>query len=297
MTPNKNSESDQKALDQLFHLTSTYRNQTAFNELINFISIFRAYSPYNAMLIHVQKPGAVFVAPADRWRREYGRTIKVGARPLVILQPMGPVMFVFDAADTEGKPLPDDVIKPFSVGGEKIGNKFAKTLENAMRDGIETHFASMGSQRAGSICIHSPHKNQFFRDELVPVRYSLELKQEASKEENYATLAHELGHLYCGHLGTPYSKWWPSRKNTTLQIREIEAESVAHLVCSRFGLKNASEKYLSGYVDPEVEMPPISLESILKAAGMIERMAKTLMPLRKQPPPKKEAPQDLPLFG
>jgi hypothetical protein len=32
---------------------------------------------------------------------ESGRRIKVGGRPLVILQPRGPVMFVFDVSDTE----------------------------------------------------------------------------------------------------------------------------------------------------------------------------------------------------
>jgi len=288
MKPDIDADIGKKALDELFSLTSLYRKESSFAELMNFVSKFRSYAPYNAMLIHVQKPGARFVAPAHRWQRDYGRNIKEGARPLVILQPMGPVMFVFDVADTEGKPLPDDVINPFAVGGEKIGIKYGKTLENAMRDGIETHYASMGSQQAGSIGIYKAYKNQLFRNEPVPVHYSLELKQGASDEENYATLAHELGHLYCGHLGTPYSKWWTDRTKTTSQIREIEAESVAHLVCSRFGLKNPSEKYLAGYVDPDADMPPISLECIMKAAGLIERMAKLSLPLRKQPPPPKK---------
>jgi len=289
MKPDIDADFGKKSLDELFSLTSLYRKESSFVELINFVSKFRSYSPFNAMLIHVQKPGAHFVAPAHRWLRDYGRTIKEGTRPLVILQPMGPVMFVFDSADTEGNPLPDDVINPFAVGGEKIGIKYGKTLENAIRDGIETHYASMGSQRAGSIGIYKTYKSQLFRNESVPVRYCLELKQEASNEENYATLAHELGHLYCGHLGTPYSKWWPDRTETTHQIREIEAESAAHLVCSRFGLQNPSEKYLAGYVDPDADMPPISLECIMKAAGLIERMAKLSLPLRKQPPKPQKA--------
>jgi len=57
------------------------------------------------MLIHIQMPGAKFVAPPHRWLHEYGQRIKPGAHPLVILQPMGPVMFVFDVSDTE--PLPN----------------------------------------------------------------------------------------------------------------------------------------------------------------------------------------------
>jgi len=289
MKPDIDANNSKKALDELFSLTSLYRKKRSFVELMDFISKFPSYSPFNAMLIHVQKPGAHFVAPAHRWQRQYGRTIKEGARPLVILQPMGPVLFVFDAADTEGKPLPDDVINPFAVGGKKIGIKYKKTLENVIRDGIETHNASMGSQQAGSIRIHHTHTSQWFKNEPVPVRYSLELKQEASNEENYATLAHELGHLYCGHLGTPNPKWWPSRAGMTHQIQEIEAESAAHLVCSRFGLKNPSEKYLAGYIDPDADMPPINLECIMKAAGLIERMAKLSLPLRKQPPQPKKA--------
>jgi len=280
MTAPTDTDNGKRALDELFSQTSQYRSAEAFSDLIKFISNFRFYSPYNAMLIHVQKPGATFVAPAHRWRQDYKRTIKDGARPLVILQPMGPVKFVFDVSDTEGAPLPDDVINPFAISGKKIGDKLPRTLHNSMRDGIKTHYASMGSTRAGSIRRIETSEVQHYCNNSIPVFYSLELKQEATDEENYATLAHELGHLYCGHVGTPNPGWWPSRMGKTRQICEIEAESVAHLVCSRFGLKNQSEKYLAGYVDPDACMPPISLECIMKATSLIERMGKKALPLR-----------------
>ena len=41
---------------------------------------------------------------------------------------------------------------------------------------------------------------------------ALELNDDLSPESRYVTLAHELGHLYCGHLGTPNEKWWPDRR-------------------------------------------------------------------------------------
>ena len=63
------------------------------------------YSPFNAMLIHTQMPGARFVATPKRWGQHYKRTIHPGARPITILQPKGPVLFVFDVSDTT--PLPD----------------------------------------------------------------------------------------------------------------------------------------------------------------------------------------------
>src|SRR5438105_15746564 len=102
-----------RALDELFSLARRYKSSAAYRELIEFVGRFRSYSPFNAMLVHVQMPGATFVAPAKRWIREHRRKIKPGARPIVILQPMGPVMFVFDVADTEPEkgapPLPREI--------------------------------------------------------------------------------------------------------------------------------------------------------------------------------------------
>lgn len=81
-------------LDKLFQEVGTYRKSSDFKDLINFVKKFPYMAPYNAMLVHVQKPGSQFVASAHDWLRIYGRKPKVGARPLVILRPFGPVAFV-----------------------------------------------------------------------------------------------------------------------------------------------------------------------------------------------------------
>src|ERR1700676_48819 len=93
------------ALDELFTLARKYNSSDAYLELIRFVGRFRFYSPFNAMLIHTQMPGAHFVCTARRWRKDFRREIKIGARPIVILQPMGPILFVFDVSDTA--PLPN----------------------------------------------------------------------------------------------------------------------------------------------------------------------------------------------
>lgn len=67
---------------------------------MRFIARFRFYSPFNEMSIHIQMPGANVVCTALKWQRDYHREIKLGARPIVILQPMGQILFVFDASDT-----------------------------------------------------------------------------------------------------------------------------------------------------------------------------------------------------
>lgn len=140
-----------RALDELFFLTTQYRSGKNYQELLSFVSRFHRYSPYNTMLVHIQKPGSRFVATPTRWMKEYGRTIKPGVQPLVILQPMGPVMFVFDVSDTEGDALPPEVENPFEVRRGRVGTELQRTIDNACRDGIRVTKARHGSHRTGSI--------------------------------------------------------------------------------------------------------------------------------------------------
>ncbi len=93
-------DSARTALDELFTRAGKYSSSDAYLELMRFVGRFRFYSPFNAMLIFVQRPGAHFVCTTRRWRRDYHREIKIGARPIVILQPRGPILFVFDVSDT-----------------------------------------------------------------------------------------------------------------------------------------------------------------------------------------------------
>jgi len=272
-----------RALDELFCLTHQYRASKTYKELLDFVARFRFYAPFNAMLVHIQMPGAKFALSPRRWHDDYSRHIKPGARPLVILQTMGPVMFIFDVSDTEGRPLPPQVEDPFEVQDGRVGDQFERTIENAKRDGVAVHTRDLGSQQGGSIGLRPVRsgRQQDFRDEMVPVLYELELAEDAGRESRYATLVHELGHLYCGHLGTPNDRWWPDRRGLSHQVIEFEAESIAYLVCQRCGIRNTSAEYLAGYVQDNQDTPPISLECVMKAAGLVEKMGRKALPLRK----------------
>ena len=144
-----------RALDELFCFARQYRLSKAYKGLLEFVARFRSYSPFNAMLGAHLSEGATFVAPAHRWSRMYGRNIKVNSRPLVILQPMGPVMFVFDVSDTEAgpnaKPLPPEVENPFEVRSGCVRGEWERTIENAKRDGVRIQPRKEGSQSGGSI--------------------------------------------------------------------------------------------------------------------------------------------------
>jgi hypothetical protein len=116
---------------------------------MEFVGRFRLYSPFNAMLIYIQMPGARFVATPRRWMRDFYREIKAGARPIVILQPMGPVLFVFDISDTEQIPgtaaVPEEALNPFAMGRGKVTNELKRTIENAKRDGVRITEVTHGS--------------------------------------------------------------------------------------------------------------------------------------------------------
>lgn len=282
-------DASRRSLDELFTLTSQYRSAKRFGELLRFITKFRYYSPFNAMLMHIQKPGTTYAAPPHRWLRDYGRHIKPNAQPIVILRPMGPVMFVFDESDTEGEPLPPEIEKPLEVRNGKIGSELDLLIYNATRDGIRVSMARHGAQRGGSIrpTAVKGGRVHFGDKHWVPLRYEMVLSEHLSREARFSTVVHEFGHLYCGHLGTPNRKWWPDRLGLSKEVCEFEAESVAHLVCGRHDIDPASEEYLSGYLKKEgtqYEIPAISFERVMTAAGLIENMAHRKLKPRKEPP-------------
>lgn len=297
-------EADRRALDELFHAAQQYQTGKAYGELLAFIKRFRFYSPFNAMLLHIQNPGTTYAAPAARWRKQYDRAIVAGARPLVILQPMGPVMFVFDVSETEpasdkSPPLPDSIGKPFEPTGEVDRKRYIRLCQNAVRDGVNVVETPQGSERAGHIQVTevTGGRLQFSEKIDVPRRYELVLNAAHSVPARFTTLVHELGHLYCGHLGVPFRdcKWWPDRRGLAIPVQEFEAESIAHLVCSRMGLQTTSDDYLSRYLDENGGVPRISLDRVLVAAGLIESMCARLMPPNRSP--KREVPKGGTLAG
>ena len=241
------------ALDELFLEVGTYRNTNDYKELLNFIRQFPHIAPFNAMLVHVQRPGSTFVATADYWYG-HGRKIRPGANPIVILRPFGPVAFVFDAGDTTGDgPIPEEVISPFAIKGAEIPlSKLQLFIDSIKGDGVLVYPSEMGTQMAGYIQARERYNEiSVIRgnvEYIVKNYYDLVVNQTHDNTERLATMAHELGHLYCGHLGSPSDRLWRNRSLIDTQAKEFEAESVCWLVCERLGIHNPSAEYLSGYM-------------------------------------------------
>ena len=259
------------AIDELIRSALAYHTPERFVELMKFTRMLPKYSPFNCMLLHIQNPNLKYVARPQQWAA-IGRKIKPGARPLVILAPMHPVMFVFEVSDTEGAPLPPEIEReiedPFAVEGFIEAKTWARVLRCCDGMGIVVKEEPLGSNLAGDVRLIGVESS----------RYLLRLNAAHDSAARFATLAHELAHLFCGHLGRTESDFWEKRDDLALASRELEAEAVAYLVASRFRLNTASQKYLSIYLTPGVTLPPYSMETILTAAGAVELMAKGQLP-------------------
>jgi len=280
-----NLDSVRGALDELFLLARHYRQSAKFMELLRFVASFRRYSAFNAMMVHIQMPGARYVLPAKRWLKEYGRRPTTDAQPLIMLQPMSPIMFGFDVSQTQGSPLPKGFENPFEADGLLADGEFDMTIANAKRDGITVKFKSLGATLGGYVrnaadpahifgvgVICAPSETMFVDGDELPINADITLNANLSQETNFATLTHELGHLYCGHVGTPNPKWWPDRRSLDRNAQEFEAESVSYLVCRRAGIETPAAEYLHGYLGANAEVPQISLEVVFKATQLIESM-------------------------
>jgi hypothetical protein len=262
-----------KALDELFGAIDKYRTSEGFHELLAFLRKLPGVGAYNGLLLHIQRPGATYVATVNGWQR-HGRVVKRQANPLVTLRAFGPVEFVYDIEDTTGPPLPRDAAQPFHARGEMLPvDVFDRSVVHAQADKIAVIDADFGPQLAGRVSGQLVGREQICLRSKEPAALVVELNRTLSVESKYATLVHELAHVYCGHLGVPRGGWWQERTNLDKHVKEFEAEAVAWIVCARQGLDPGSYKYLEGYLTPGRSIPPISLNELVVAANHIELLA------------------------
>jgi antirestriction protein ArdC len=100
----------------------------------------------------------------------------------------------------------------------------------------------------------------------------MHLNRNHASNVQFATLAHELGHLFLGHLGPDKLLNVPERRSMTHRQIELEAESVSFLVCARNGVTSKAEVYLAAYVERNTTIEEVDLYQVMRAAGQVETM-------------------------
>lgn len=266
---------DPSSLDLLFNDVRSYDKDKNIGELFNFVKRFPRLSIYNAMLVYLQMPGAKYVATQKVWKKNFNRTIKFGSRPLVVLRPFGPVDFVYEVSDTVGNDeLPEEVTNPFAIKSHFILNKnlFVQMTKNLENYDIYYREEDYGTQLAGQIASTITEIEVKDGKYIKNARFDIVVNSNHDIPIKLVTLLHELGHLFCGHVGSYKNNSWPDRKKLSVNSKEFEAESVAWLICERHKINNPSAAYLSGYLDGGKNMPFVSVDMILKVAGKIESL-------------------------
>jgi hypothetical protein len=210
------------------------------------------------------------------WARKYQRRLRPGARPIVILAPMSPVLFVFDIRDTEGPALPLTALPAPGSPSRLPPRWLDTTLHNcgiqhiAVRDTLK--LASAGD---AVIRLTSALRKKYVELGLEPnSRYLVRLPSGLTPEEKYSALVLELGRIFCGHLGIDGDAWWPDRKDLNFDRTEMEAAAVAYLVCRRRGLAAAPGGVLNECIQNGKELPLVSLNVVFQAANHIETMGR-----------------------
>ena len=254
------------SLERLFSDSRLYTKSKDYKDLLDFVARLPNIAPFNAMLLQVQKPGLRFAASAHDWRIRFGRSLKPGARPLIIMWPFGPVALVFDELDTVGKELPRDVRSYYAHGAiDKARVERFRSLMESKR--IHSEMIDAGDLTAGEIrLISRPDKPKEYS------HYQILINQNHAPSVQFVTIAHELAHLFLGHLGEDTKLAIPDRKGKSHQQVELEAESVAYLVCNRNGVRSASETYLQHFVKENTNVDAIDVCQVMHAAGQIETL-------------------------
>ena len=158
------------------------------------------------MLLHIQKPGLTHAATARDWWKRFGRAPKRGARPLLILRTVGPVDFVFDIQDTEGREVPVDAFA-FPTFGDMSEQRFAEFTQALSGERIAIHEFDAGDESAGWIRLLERSQSRTGKN-----LYQLAYNRNHPPPTRFVTVAHELAHLYLGHLGPDRGRRVPDRR-------------------------------------------------------------------------------------
>ena len=236
-------------------------------------------SIYNSAVLLAQRKGVGFAASELTWLIKYGRRIKAGANPLVILRPFGPLDLYYETCDTyhpDGEELPHYIETgswfKHDISYSRLEDLLPPMAYMLMRHGIYFREAEMGERLGGTMeCTYDTIKIEIPSGKssmVIHTHYAMVVNKKASPVEKVMAVFHEVGLLLCGHLPkykelTDIKKLdltIPERdyKEISVEQKEHEAEMTCRLILNSLGFKYDNSEYLKGYLvdgrEPEYDM-------------------------------------------
>lgn len=282
-------ESRDKRADELHQITDKLEKgvkdvfqSDKYKQFLNVMAKFPRYSVNNTMLIMMQRPDAQLCQSFTGWK-QMGRYVKKGEKGISILAP-APYKIEREQTKLDEKRRP-----VFDADGEPVKEKVevtirafkvVKTFDLSQTDGKE--LPTIGpSELVGNIEGY-PKLLQALQ-EISPVPVSFELidgdakgfyhledkkivvQDGMSEVQTIKTLLHEMAHQKLHDKDNV-----PEAKDISRNGKEVEAESVAYVVCQHYGINTSdySFSYVAGWSEGK-ETPELkaSLDKIRQTAS------------------------------
>lgn len=282
-------ESRDKRADELHQITDKLEKgvmevfqSDRYKQFLDTMAKFPRYSVNNSLLIMIQKPDAQMCQSFTGWK-QMGRYVKKGEKGISILAP-APYKIEREQTklDEKGRPVFDADGEPVKEKVEVTIRAFkvVKTFDLSQTDGKE--LPTIGpSELVGNIEGY-PKLLQALQ-EISPVPVSFELidgdakgfyhledkkivvQDGMSEVQTIKTLLHEMAHQKLHDKDNV-----PEAKDISRNGKEVEAESVAYVVCQHYGINTSdySFSYVAGWSEGK-ETPELkaSLDKIRQTAS------------------------------
>lgn len=208
-----------------------------YTEYLDVMSRFYSYSANNCLLIAMQKPEATLVAGFKAWQTKFNRQVRKGEKAIRILAPCPhkvmkeingeekEVTFttfrsaaVFDVSQTEGDELPDicERLTDKVEGYERLMDAIVKNSP------VPVRYESISGTANG----YYSHTNK----EIV-------LDACMAEAQTVKTLVHEVAHAIL------HDKESGTENEADRRTKEVQAESVAYVVCNAFGIDTSAYSF------------------------------------------------------
>ncbi len=258
-----------------------------YTEYLNTMSKFHNYSFNNTLLITMQKPEATLVAGYQAWQKKFNRHVKRGEKGIQIIAPapirekqeiekIDPVTkepvigedgqpeteivemviprfrvtTVFDVSQTEGEPIADlDV--PELTGSVQFYDTFMQALQNISPVPIRM------------MNVEGEAKGYYHQTEKY-----IAIQEDMSNVQTMKTGVHEVSHALL-HDREVMDAEGVLKDRTT---KEVEAESIAYIVCNHFGLDTSeySFTYIASWCESkDMKALRASMDTIRKTSAEI----------------------------
>jgi hypothetical protein len=219
-------------------------------------------SLFNSALAYLQRMGSSYLLSEEKWL-ECGRQLKPNAIPIVLMQPFGPVTFVYDILDTEGNRFPKGYV-PFKDFIEPepqpiSDDLFPKLKQMCVNMGVQYYEMPLG-ELVGGFATNLSMPVQYVllksrKKKVITTWYAVVVNSYSNNTAKTHVLLHELGHILCGHITLSDAQREKStlkvplrpKGELTLNKMEWEADKTCEFVGRLLGYRYNADKYLSGY--------------------------------------------------